>query len=66
MRPYIAAAVLALTSLTLFAAPSKQKQCKNSCDVSYHFCMMHAIGKLGKKQCSAMRSSCKHGCPATR
>ena len=71
MRPWLSArvravAVLAVMALTLTAAPSKQRQCKNSCDVSYHFCVQHAIGKLGHKQCSAMRASCKKGCPAVR
>jgi len=71
MRPYLrskfwAALVLSLMALTLTAAPSKQKQCKNSCDITYHFCMQHAFTKFGKKQCSAQRSNCKRGCPALR
>ena len=57
---------MSLMALTLSAAPSHQKQCKNSCDVGYRFCKEHAIGKLGRKQCSAMRSTCKKGCPADR
>lgn len=66
MRPYVATVVLAFMALTLTAAPGKQKQCKNSCDITYHFCMMHAIGKLGKKQCAASRGTCKHGCAPDR
>jgi len=61
---YLAAMIL--MALTLTAAPSHQKQCKNSCDVSYRFCMQRAIGKLGHKQCAATRTTCKKGCPATR
>jgi hypothetical protein len=64
MRAYIAAAIL--TALTLTAAPSQQKQCKSSCDVSYNFCMQRAIGKQGRKTCAANRATCKKGCPALR
>jgi hypothetical protein len=63
MRPTLAAMIL--MALTLTAAPSKQKQCKNSCDITYHFCTQRAIGKLGHKQCVASRSTCKKSCPAT-
>jgi hypothetical protein len=58
-----AATVLVAMALTLTAAPSKQRQCRNSCDISYHFCIQHA-NKFGKKQCAATRANCKHGCPA--
>jgi hypothetical protein len=64
MRPILAAMIL--MALTLTAAPSRQKQCKNSCDVTYTFCMQHAIGKLGRHQCKANRAACKRGCPAIR
>ena len=53
-------------ALTLSAAPSHQAQCKSSCNVNYNFCLQHAIGKLGKSQCSAARKNCKKGCPADR
>ncbi len=68
MRSYLVVTVPAaiLMALTLTAAPSHQAQCKNSCDISYNFCTQHAIGKLGKKQCKATRSTCKKGCPADR
>jgi hypothetical protein len=52
-----------LMALTLTAAPSKQQQCKNSCDIAYRFCMETAIGKFGKKTCKANRSMCKKTCP---
>jgi hypothetical protein len=58
--------VVALMALTLSAAPSKQQQCKNSCDISYHFCVQHAFNKFGKKQCAATRATCKRGCPVLR
>lgn len=64
MRPYLA--VMILMAVTLTAAPSKQKQCKNSCDITYKFCTQRAIGKLGHKQCTANRAACKKSCPATR
>jgi hypothetical protein len=64
MRAYLAAAIL--MALTLTAAPSPQKQCKNSCDVSYNFCVQRAIGKLGHQQCKATRANCKKSCPAVR
>lgn len=64
MRPYLAALVLVFMALTLTAAPSKQKQCKNSCDITYHFCMQRNFTKVGRKQCSAQRASCKKSCPA--
>ena len=68
MRPWLSArvravAVLAVMALTLTAAPSKQRQCKNSCDVAYRFCMQTAIGKFGKKTCRVNRSNCKKTCP---
>ncbi len=68
MRSYLVVTIPAaiLMALTLTAAPSHQAQCKNSCDVTYNFCMQRAIGKLGKKQCKANRSGCKKSCPATR
>ena len=68
MRSYLVVTVpmAILMALTLNAAPSRQAQCKNSCNVNYNFCMQRAIGKLGKKQCSANRKSCKKGCPADR
>jgi hypothetical protein len=55
-----------LMALTLTAAPDHQAQCKNSCNISYNFCMMRAVGKLGKQQCRANRKNCKKGCPADR
>lgn len=60
MRRQIAA--LILMALTLTAAPSKQRQCKNQCDIAYRFCMQTAIGKFGKKTCQANRRNCKKGC----
>lgn len=64
MRAYLAAAIL--MALTLTAAPSRQKQCKNHCDVDYNFCREKAIGKQGRKTCAANRAACKKGCPALR
>jgi hypothetical protein len=58
--------VVALMALTLSAAPSKQQQCKNSCDISYHFCVKRAFNKFGRKQCAATRATCKKGCPVLR
>ena len=54
-----------LVALTLTAAPSKQQQCKNSCDISYRFCIRTAIGPLGKKTCKVNRNSCRKTCAAT-
>jgi len=53
-----------LVALTLTAAPSKQQQCKNSCDISYRNCIRTAVGPLGKKTCKAYRKACKKSCPA--
>ena len=64
MRRTIAA--LILMALTLTAAPSKLQQCKNSCDISYRFCMQTAIGKFGKKQCQVNRNNCKRTCGPVR
>jgi hypothetical protein len=68
MRSYLAVTVpmAILMALTLTAAPSHQAQCRNSCDVTYTFCMQRAIGKLGKSQCKGNRAGCKKSCPADR
>jgi hypothetical protein len=53
---------LILVALTLTAAPKPAQQCRNSCDVTYRFCMQTAAGKLGKKQCQVNRAKCKKTC----
>jgi Tfp pilus assembly protein PilE len=67
MRSYLVVTVpmAILMALTLTAAPSHQAQCKNSCDVTYNFCIHRAVTKLGKSQCKANRSGCKKSCPAS-
>jgi hypothetical protein len=64
MRAYLATAIL--MALTLTAAPSQQKQCKNHCDIDYNVCMRHSFTSVAKKGCKATRTNCKKGCPALR
>ena len=61
MRAYLATAIL--MALTLTAAPSQQKQCKNHCDIDYNFCKEKAIGKWGEKRAPRIARTARRAAP---